>query len=93
MEKNTGQIVNEPHEPKDIYELFDQFLNRTIIEKKNFFHTNEENINEENIFDAEALNTLVEICKSLKSGFKTEDINNEIIKQKSDQVKKIYGHI
>ncbi len=77
-------------EPKDIYDLFDQFIETTVVNRKNFF----ENTND-NIFDNNVLLSLVDICKNLstKEKVKIEDINSEIEKSTNENIKKVYAHI
>ena len=91
----------------DIYECFDAFLQKTVIEKTGMFFTNDYPTQNQEIFTSDNLENLVnlyvknpidkqksnEIFDPKKDNPSFEDKVKEQLKNTSDVVKRVFGHL
>ena len=91
MKDKKSQSVDEQLEPKDIYELFDRFLETTIINKCNFFSDKEEKIFDETA-NSNGLAKLIELYKNRKTEISKDVFNSDIISS-SEAIRKVYAHL
>ena len=90
MAKKTSQKVETKTDTKDIYELFDQFLEKTVINKSNFFSDEKDIIFGTNVQN----NGLIQLVDLYKSEIDIKkDVFNEKIKNSDDAIKKVYAHL